>query len=87
MDLDTSEIIARADAQWAERKATVPAELLYDPCGCTTLEGHAEGQAIQANMRRDFRIAASACVGCYMGDDGPSIHDFGYGCQYGKGAS
>ena len=44
------------------------------PCGCADQEEHDEGAALQADMRRSYRIPKSTCVGCYLGDDGPSIH-------------
>ena len=56
-------------------------------CMCRTRDSHAEGQRLQRELRETARVPKDDCVGCYLGDDGPSIHDFGYGCQYGKGAS
>lgn len=44
------------------------------PCGCGTRSEHDEGIALQTRLRKDFRIPRSTCVGCYLGDDGPSIH-------------
>ena len=44
------------------------------PCGCRDAADHADGLAIQRKFRRQYRIPRSTCVGCYMGDDGPSIH-------------
>lgn len=26
------------------------------------------------------------CLGCWLGDCSPDMHDLGYGCEYGKGA-
>lgn len=37
---------------------------------------------MQADLRARYRIASDECVGCYLGDDGPSMHDYDYGCQY-----
>jgi len=56
-----------------------------DPCGCATEAVHDDGQRMQAILRKQYRIAKSRCVGCRLGDDGPSMHDMGYGCAYGKG--
>lgn len=46
------------------------------PCGCDTQAEHDEGVALQRETRRKLRIPKIAgCVGCYLGDDGPSMHD------------
>lgn len=44
------------------------------PCMCLTLEEHREGVAIQRQMRARYRFAKRECVGCTIGDDGPSVH-------------
>lgn len=44
------------------------------PCGCGTAAEHAEGVAIQEKYRKRYRYARSTCIGCALGDDGPSIH-------------
>jgi len=45
------------------------------PCGCGTQAEHAEGAASQRDLRKRLRITRSACVGCYLGDDGLSMHN------------
>jgi hypothetical protein len=49
-----------------------PSTRLY--CGCLDQEDHDEGLAIQEKYRKSMRIPKSTCVGCYLGDDGPSVH-------------
>lgn len=44
------------------------------PCGCATVEDHNTDVALQTKLRKEFRIHKDACVGCYLGDDGISIH-------------
>lgn len=45
-------------------------------CGaCDTVTEHREGMQMQAKLRQQYRIPASSCVGCVLGDDGPSMHD------------
>ena len=51
-------------------------------CSCDTQAEHDEGQRLQAEYRARFNIAAEECVGCVLGDDGPSTHDYSYGCEY-----
>lgn len=51
-------------------------------CMCRTQAEHDEGQRLQAQSRAQLRIPAQECVGCYLGDDGPSLHDYSYGCEY-----
>lgn len=43
-------------------------------CGCSDITEHAEGMALQDKIRRENRIPKLACVGCYIGDDGLSVH-------------
>jgi hypothetical protein len=45
------------------------------PCGCRTQEGHDEGVRQQSSLRKAYGLTRSACVGCYLGDDAPSMHD------------
>jgi hypothetical protein len=49
---------------------------------CENEASHDEGVALQVKWRQAYRIPADECVGCYMGDDGPSLHDCSYGCEY-----
>jgi len=44
------------------------------PCGCIDVASHNEDLAVQLDLRKKFRIPKSTCVGCYLGDDGISIH-------------
>lgn len=44
------------------------------PCGCADKADHAEGVRLQERFRKQYRIPKSTCVGCYLGDDGPSLH-------------
>jgi hypothetical protein len=50
-------------------------------CGCPTQAFHDEGQRLQVEMRAKLKVPDDQCVGCYLGDDGPSMHDFGYACE------
>lgn len=43
-------------------------------CGCPDMEEHASGLALQTKFREEYRMTKSACVGCYLGDDGISLH-------------
>lgn len=49
-----------------------PEPTLY--CGCRTQEEHDDGQRIQERERKRGGIPKEACVGCWLGDDGPTIH-------------
>jgi len=49
---------------------------------CRDEAEHDEGVAAQDKYRAQFRIPSKRCVGCYLGDDGPSMHDMSYGCAY-----
>ncbi len=42
------------------------------PCGCRDKAEHDEGVGIQEEYQR--RAGKNTCVGCYLGDDGPSVH-------------
>lgn len=44
-------------------------------CGCSDQAEHDEGVAMQKELRKKAEVPKGACVGCYLGDDGPSIHD------------
>ena len=47
------------------------------PCGCPDREEHDEGVRLQNEMRRRYPRELrnrAICVGCYTGDDAPSIH-------------
>lgn len=43
-------------------------------CGCPDQAEHDQGVALQTQFRKQYRMTKSACVGCYLGDDGPSMH-------------
>jgi hypothetical protein len=43
-------------------------------CGCPDKAEHDGGVAIQVDLAKQYRIPRSTCVGCYIGDDGPSVH-------------
>lgn len=32
-------------------------------------------------------VEGDECIGCSLGDASPSMHDYGYGCEHGKGAA
>ena len=45
------------------------------PCGCRNAEDHAEGVTLQGTFRNRYRVRShSRCIGCEIGDDGPSLH-------------
>ena len=44
-------------------------------CGCSDQAEHDEGVALQKRLRKQAKVPKGACVGCYLGDDGPSMHD------------
>jgi len=54
--------------------ASVPQPRTDLPCGCIDVASHNEDLAVQLDLRKKFRIPKSTCVGCYLGDDGISIH-------------
>lgn len=62
--------------------ATHGESITVDPV-TVTLNGR---QVPLAEASVTLGIPEGACAGCYLGDDGPSMHDYGYGCEYGKGA-
>jgi hypothetical protein len=43
-------------------------------CGCSDQAEHDEGQRLQQEERKRGGISPDACVGCVIGDDGPSMH-------------
>ena len=51
-------------------------------CACRNWAEHDEGQAMQTKYRAMFNLSDGACVGCVLGDDGPAMHDYSYGCEY-----
>ena len=61
-----------ADDQVIVEEEPTPPESLW--CGCPDREMHDEGVALQVKFRKEYRIAKYACVGCYLGDDAPSMH-------------
>ena len=41
----------------------------------------------QTELRRQIDLRdKGVCVGCYLGDASPLLHDYGFGCAYGEGA-
>ncbi len=40
-----------------------------------------------AQLRKDLLVPTDFCVGCWIGDADASMHDYEYGCDYGKGAA
>lgn len=66
--LDCTEVVGDLDLRPSTRLS----------CGCDDWQEHSEGMALQAKLRKDFGIEADECVGCFLGDDGPSMHD----CKY-----
>ena len=44
------------------------------PCGCDSQEQHDRDVALMEKLRREYRVPKSACVGCHIGDDAPSLH-------------
>ena len=64
-------------------KAVAPDEPMYCHCGCETQAEHDEGQRLQRETREKLRITdGDVCVGCFLGDAGPTMHDYSYGCDY-----
>jgi hypothetical protein len=59
---------------WHGIIAEEPAPRTDLPCGCIDKKSHDEDLAVQLELRKKFRIPKSTCVGCYLGDDGISIH-------------
>ena len=44
------------------------------PCGCSDTYEHDEGVRLQDAYYGRYRLSRKVCVGCYTGDDGPSVH-------------
>ncbi len=65
----------------------------YDPDASHVRRYLDEGEVEEAvAMQRDVRERANltrrtACVGCFLGDASPLMHDYGHSCEYGEGAS
>jgi hypothetical protein len=64
-------------------KTAAAEESMYCHCGCRTQAEHDEGQRLQRETRETLGITdPDVCVGCFLGDDGPTMHDYSYGCGY-----
>ena len=64
-------------------KTAAPDEPMYCECGCRTRTEHDEGQRLQRETRERLGITdPDVCVGCLLGDAGPTMHDYSYGCAY-----
>jgi hypothetical protein len=61
-----------ADDQVVVEEEPAPSTSLW--CGCPDQAEHDQGVALQTQFRKQYRMTKSACVGCYLGDDGPSMH-------------
>lgn len=48
---------------------------------------HINGKAVTlTEARKILKLKELQCLGCVLGDASPKVHDYGFGCAYGKGA-
>lgn len=59
----------------------------WDSCALCAAESEAM-MGHHRHLRRQYGVGdPDACFGCAEGDDGLTTHDFGWGCEHGKGRS